>query len=30
VYSKRRAAALCVFNFGIGGRGRQVYHTVAE
>src|SRR6516165_11371937 len=27
VYSNRRAAALCVFNFGIGWLGRQVYHT---
>src|SRR6266542_1461025 len=27
VYSKRRAAALCVFNFGIKVGGRQVYHT---
>src|SRR5579859_4170507 len=29
VYSNRRAAALCVFNFGIQAsiQGRQVYHT---
>src|SRR5262245_45275618 len=27
VYSNRRAAALWVFNFGIQGWGRQVYHT---
>src|SRR5712691_9395771 len=30
VYSKRRAAALCVFNFGIQIGGRQVYHTPRE
>src|SRR6185503_10096608 len=27
VYSKRRAAALCVFSFGMEVGGRQVYHT---
>src|SRR4030081_3195795 len=26
VYSKRRAAALCVFSFGISGGGRRVSH----
>src|SRR5215471_9621474 len=30
VYSKRRAAALWVFNFGIDSGGRQVYHTATE
>src|SRR5712664_4472599 len=30
VYSKRRAAALCVFNFGINSGGRQVYHTPSQ
>src|SRR6266567_2829382 len=30
VYSKRRAAALWVFNFGIEGTSRQVYHTPCE
>src|SRR6202158_402903 len=30
VYSKRRAAALCVFNFGINLGSRQVYHTSAQ
>src|ERR671925_290252 len=30
VYSKRRAAALCVFNFGIKLGGRQVYHTFLQ
>src|SRR5216684_2057563 len=27
VYSNRRAAALWVFNFGIRGRSKRVYHT---
>src|ERR1043166_5445056 len=30
VYSKRRAAALWVFNFGIEGTSRQVYHTPCQ
>src|SRR5215471_6988084 len=30
VYSKRRAAALWVFNFGIERGGRQVYHTTTQ
>src|SRR5437016_5838532 len=30
VYSKRRAAALWVFNFGINSGGRQVYHTTCQ
>src|SRR5260370_8850989 len=30
VYSKRRAAALWVFNFGINLGGRQVYHTSGQ
>src|SRR6188768_2160049 len=30
VYSKRRAAALWVFSFGMERGGRQVYHTPTE
>src|SRR5437868_14097325 len=30
VYSKRRAAALWVFNFGIQGSDTRVYHTALE
>src|SRR6266849_6294565 len=30
VYSKRRAAALCVFNLGMVSGGRQVYHTTCQ